>query len=138
MRGKLLQDNGIPHPILLKAIDAVDRQMLFPGYQEYYRSLVYRDQIVLSHNDAQENNILASLADNRVITLIDFEYGGWNPIQYDLANYLNEFELDNAHPKGTGIAYYPENAASDADRQSLVKQYLKRLFDHSVKDQEWD
>jgi thiamine kinase-like enzyme len=55
-----------------------------------------------------------------MITLIDFEYGGWNPIQFDLANYLNELELDNAHPKGTGIKYYPENAATDAERQSLL------------------
>jgi hypothetical protein len=43
MRGKLLQDNGIPHPNLLKAIDGIDRQCLFQGYQAYYRSLVIRD-----------------------------------------------------------------------------------------------
>ena len=55
-----------------------------------YRSLVPRDEIVFSHNDVQENNILLNLENNELITLIDFEYGGWNPIAYDLANYLNE------------------------------------------------
>lgn len=29
MRGKLLQDNGIPHPDQLRAIDAIDRNFLF-------------------------------------------------------------------------------------------------------------
>ena len=38
--------------------------------------------------------------------LIDYEYGMWNPQYYDLANYLNELVLDNAYPKGTGVAYY--------------------------------
>lgn len=35
-RGKLLQDNGIPHPKLLKIIDATERVFMFKGYQEYY------------------------------------------------------------------------------------------------------
>jgi len=29
--------------------------------------------------------------------MIDFEYGEWNPMAYDLANYLNEIMVDNAH-----------------------------------------
>ena len=69
---------------------------------------------------------MASLDYNQKITLIDFEYGGWNPVQYDLANYLNEFMLDNAHPKGCGIAYYPDNQATDLERQSMLKQYLAK------------
>lgn len=78
MRGKLLQDNGIPHPDLLRAIDRVDSCFLFNGYQEYFNSLIPRDSpMVLAHNDSQENNILAHLEDNKKITLIDFEYAGW-------------------------------------------------------------
>ena len=52
IRGRLLTDNGIPHPRLLEGIDALDRAYLFEGHQEYFRSLVPRDRIVLSHNDA--------------------------------------------------------------------------------------
>lgn len=51
MRGKLLQDNGIPHPEHLKVIDALDRNFLFPGYQQYFSDLVPRERIVLAHND---------------------------------------------------------------------------------------
>ena len=50
------------------------------------------------------------------MTLIDFEYCGWNPVQFDLADYLNELMVDNAYPKGCGIAYYPENNATDQER----------------------
>ncbi len=32
IRGRLLQDNGIPHPEILKTVDAIDRNFLFPGY----------------------------------------------------------------------------------------------------------
>ena len=53
------------------------------------------DGIVLSHNDAQENNILMSNQNNENLCLIDYEYSGFNPIAYDLANYLNETYLDN-------------------------------------------
>ena len=41
--------------------------------------------------------------------MIDFEYGGWNPIAYDLANYLNEMCTDNAHPTAPGIKLYLSN-----------------------------
>jgi choline/ethanolamine kinase len=74
-----------------------------------YRSLVPRDEVVFSHNDVQENNILVNLENNELSTLIDFEYGGWNPIAYDLANYLNEMCIDNAHPSGPGVKLYLNN-----------------------------
>jgi len=89
IRRKIITGSS-PLPNLMRAIDAVDRYCLFQGYQEYFRSLVCRDEIVFSHCDTQENNILASLDDNRKVTLIDFEYACWNPQSWDLANYLNE------------------------------------------------
>jgi len=53
------------------------------------------------------------LEDNTKITLIDYEYGGWNPMAMDIANYLNECAIDNAHPKDIGIKYYPNNFPSE-------------------------
>ena len=41
--------------------------------------------------------------------LIDFEYIGWYPRAYDLANYINETMLDNAYPLGNGIKMYLNN-----------------------------
>lgn len=129
MRGKLLQDNGIPHPDKLGIIDQLERTFLFDGYKEYFTKLVPRDsEIVLAHNDAQENNILASLEDNSKITLIDYEYGGWNPMAMDIANYLNEFMLDNNHPKGSGIKFYINNFASNYECNSLMKDYLRCYY----------
>ena len=94
-------------------LDCLEQTYLQPGYQEVLRNLVPRDKIVFSHNDAQENNILSSLANATKIILIDYEYGMWNPQYYDLANYLNEFVCDNAYPKGTGVAYYMDNWPTD-------------------------
>lgn len=87
-------------------------------------SLVSRDEIVFSHNDCQENNILSSLADNTKLFLIDYEYGMWNPKYYDLGNYLNELVCDNAHPKPPGIKYYMENWPKDEEIEYLTSKYL--------------
>ncbi len=92
-------------------------------------------QIVLGHNDVQENNILALLEDSRKIGLIDFEYGGWNPMAYDLANYLNECTIDNAHPKGVGVKLYLENFPTEEERHHFLSVYLKRYFDEIVSQQ---
>ena len=105
MRQKLSpSDTG--HAKILSALDNLEKTYLADGYQDVLRSLVARDQIVFSHNDVQENNILTSLEDNSKIYLIDYEYGMWNPKYSDLACYLNELVIDNAHPKHPGIKYY--------------------------------
>ena len=41
-RGKLLQDNGIPHPYPLKVLDKVDRLFLFQDYKKYFKGLLPR------------------------------------------------------------------------------------------------
>lgn len=52
-RGKLLQDNGIPHPHSLRVIDMVDRHFLFHGYMEHFSAMIPREHgVVLGHNDA--------------------------------------------------------------------------------------
>mgnify|MGYP001213050058 CR=1 FL=1 len=58
----------------------------------------------------------------------------WNPQYYDLANYLNELIVDNAYPKGTGVAYYMENWPGDEEIEYLTRQYFK-LSSPGV---EWD
>lgn len=96
IRGKLLQDNGREHPNTLKIVDAFDKNFLFKGYEEYFESLIDRKaKMVLCHNDGQENNILVHLQDNEKMIHIDFEYGGFNPIGFDIANYWNECICDN-------------------------------------------
>lgn len=82
---------------ILTAINMLDETYLKEDYQTSLRRLVSRHDVVLSHNDCQENNILVSMGDANDVMLIDYEYGTWNPRYYDLGNYLNEMVCDNAH-----------------------------------------
>ena len=129
-RGKLLQDNGVPHPDLLRVIDAVDRHFLFPGYQDYFRSLMCREKVVFSHCDAHEYNILAMRRDATKTMLIDFEYCGWQPRAFDLANYLNEVAFDNVYPYKKGIALYTQNLMGEAEIRDFLTQYLRHEHKH--------
>lgn len=52
--------------------------------------------------------------DNNKLTLIDFEYGGWNPVGYDLANYLNELVYDN-NKTDQGVGLYTSNFPSNQE-----------------------
>lgn len=51
---------------------------------------------------------------------------------YDLANYLNECTIDNAHPKGVGVKLYLENFPTEEERHHFLSVYLKRYFDEIV------
>ena len=65
------------------------------------------------------------LTDSSKISLIDFEYGMWNPMCYDLGNYLNEMVCDNSYPYGVGIRFYWENWPSDEEIELITKHYFK-------------
>lgn len=82
----------------------------------------------MSHNDAQELNILTSIENSENFTLIDFEYGGWNPMSYDLGNYLCECAIDNSYSKGFGIKLYLSNLPSKEERLNFLTIYLKHYF----------
>ena len=88
---------------ILAICEAMQKDVLFSGVEALLKevaSIPRKGKIVLSHNDAQENNILSSLADCEKMILIDYEYGDWNPMSYDIANFFNEFTVDNAAPVG--------------------------------------
>ena len=59
--------------------------------------------------------------DNTDIVLIDFEYGGWNPMAMDLANYINECMLDNAYPKTFGKGCYDANAMTKHEIEAMAR-----------------
>mmetsp|Transcript_7353 Transcript_7353/g.5619 ORF Transcript_7353/g.5619 Transcript_7353/m.5619 type:complete len:115 (-) Transcript_7353:230-574(-) len=101
--------------------------MFFPSdWIEYYpRLLPMETEIVLTHNDGQENNMLVSLRDNLSVMLIDYEYSGWQPRAMDLADYFNEVMTDNAFPYPPGIAYYLENIMQESDLEYMVTAYLQ-------------
>ena len=117
----------------ISVIDLVDSTFLFENYQSHFQDMIPVPDcdndcatfpIVLAHNDAQENNILMNLANNRDLVVIDYEYAGWNPMAMDLANYLNETMLDNAYPSKNGIAFYKENCMSFEELEEMTTSYM--------------
>ena len=67
--------------------------------------------------------------ENEKIYLIDYEYGGWNVFAFDIANYLNEYMLDNNWSSGNGIRTYLNNFASIAEREYLCKLMLEKYYE---------
>ena len=63
--------------------------------------------------------------------IIDYEFSMWNPEYSDLANYLNEWCLDNANPdESCAIANHLENYPSDAQIEEFTKEYFLLVKGH--------
>jgi len=94
----------------------------------------YDSPIVLGHNDLQYGNILitSGMSNSRTshtsIALIDFEYAGFNPRGYDIANHFCEF-MYNYHnptaPEKLHEDWYP----TEAERKVYLTSYLEHCFD---------
>ena len=118
IRRKLDLDNE-DHQKIERELDNFEQTCLFEGYQEVFGSLVPRSNPVLSHNDTQGLNFLVSLDDPKHVILIDYEYGMWNPMFYDLANYLSEFVCDNAT-----VTYYLDYFPTEAELIAITREYF--------------
>lgn len=117
------------HKHILDIINEFENTFLFEGAEEYFDRLVPREsETVLAHNDAQENNILASHYDATNVIFIDFEYTSWNPRAMDIANYFNETMLDNAHPVDNGIKCYLQNFIKESEQDFLFRRYLEHYY----------
>ena len=64
--------------------------------------------LVISHNDFQENNVMIWHEDKTKFTLIDFEYSNINFRGYDIASYFNECFIDYSYPKAPSFKIYEE------------------------------
>jgi thiamine kinase-like enzyme len=122
----------------MEILEDVQSTFLFDGYIDHFEKLIpeidARFPYVLSHNDAQENNILMSTLDNKSLMLIDFEYSGWNPMAMDLANYINETMIDNTYPHDNGIKWYPDNCMTKAEVNDMAQVYLEICWDKYAHD----
>jgi len=110
----------------------VEKTFLFDGFIEHFEKLIPQESkefpLILAHNDAQENNILMNIKDNRSLMLIDYEYAGWNPMAMDLSNYINETILENAYPLGNGINWYLDNCMELPEIEQMVKKYMECYY----------
>ena len=79
------------------------------------------------HNDTQHGNVMFEPVSGRHM-LIDFEYGGYNPPYYDLANLFCEIPADyslGASPAGF-LQPFPDGFPSVATQRTIVRRYLER------------
>lgn len=81
-------------------------QNLLPEKSEYYadrlQQLISKSEspITFCHNDLQEGNILLNTKTDE-LTLIDFEYGGYNYAMFDIGNHFAEYAFAYVdHPAG--------------------------------------
>ncbi|KAI9229695.1 MAG: kinase-like domain-containing protein [Piptocephalis tieghemiana] len=79
-------------------VDLLDLPSLSPLISQY-RAIAHNHPsgTVVSHNDVQYGNILRLDKDHSIV-LVDFEYAGYNPKTYDIANHFNEWTADYYGP----------------------------------------
>ncbi|KAI9597942.1 kinase-like domain-containing protein [Syncephalis fuscata] len=92
--------------------------------------------IVLCHNDLQYGNILRLRDAPNSLVLIDFEYAGYNPRGYDIANHFCEWMADyhGPTPHQLNPADFPDKTA----RHRFLHAYLTELLDRTPTDDEVD
>ena len=69
-----------------------------------------------------------SRTNNRELILIDYEYAKWNPMAYDIANFVNESMVDNAYPAKNGVAWFPDNMLTVSEIAKMGSHYLKCYY----------
>jgi len=57
--------------------------------------------------------------------LIDYEFAGWNPLAYDIANFINECAVELTYP---GPKYYFNNYPSAEERERLCRIYCEHWY----------
>jgi len=86
--------------------------------------------VVFSHNDLQEGNILINTVnnnnndDNR-ISVIDFEYCSYNYRAYDLANHFCEYRYDYTPPEHPYFTPCKDKYPTREQQLSFIRSYTK-------------
>lgn len=113
----------------------VKQEVLNDDFKVYFENIAYglidnREDLVVTHNDIQECNIL-SMRDNATeLAIIDYEYTSLGPKEFDLANTFCELMEDNAYPYFPFIKLYFENCLSMKEFEKYSKYYLGMLYEH--------
>ncbi|KAL5707147.1 hypothetical protein ACHQM5_025233 [Ranunculus cassubicifolius] len=92
------------------------------GISELERKISGEDQKVgFCHNDLQYGNIMIE-EETRLLTIIDYEYAGYNPVAFDLANHFCEMAADY-HSETPHIMDYDKYPDSE-ERERFARVYL--------------
>ena len=65
-------------------------------------------------------------SNNESLVLIDYEYAGWNPLAYDIANFCNECAVELAGR----IHYYFDNFPTQEERMQFCKFYCEHWYEN--------
>ena len=113
-----------------EAMDLVKKEFLREDIDEYIDALSFgmfdnKEDLVVSHNDIQECNILSMRHHAIDLALIDYEYISLGSREFDLANIFCELIVDNSFPFFPNIAIYLENCLTQKEFEEYSKQYLE-------------
>eukprot|EP00300_Choanocystis_sp_HF-7_P012041 c17722_g1_i3.p1 GENE.c17722_g1_i3~~c17722_g1_i3.p1 ORF type:complete len:364 (+),score=56.19 c17722_g1_i3:43-1092(+) len=121
--------NATQH-FLTQASDIVGRSVQWNWIQQEAENLLAALDSVNSpnqfcHNDVQEGNILRHNQTGDLV-LIDFEFAGFNPRAYDIANFFLECAIDNFAESAQGFEFDMAHYPSEEQRAEFFKIYLHR------------
>lgn len=85
---------------------------------------LHHTMYIVCHNDFYWLNVLKR-SDSNGFMLIDYEYAGWNPIGWDLANYF--LERNFVYEEATNQMVFKSNMPTNQDIASTVHFYLLAL-----------
>ncbi|KAI7861875.1 kinase-like domain-containing protein [Spinellus fusiger] len=106
--------------LVLKRVKLGKLSMEIDACREILNQL--QSPIVFSHNDTQYGNILR-LENTGALVLVDFEYAGYNPRGYDIANHFCEwmYNYHSKHPDAMEPSQFPVYE----ERVRFCKAYLE-------------
>jgi len=100
-----------------------------PEFEKEYRALIQSlvgTELVASHLDVSELNMLRSYANKERLILIDFEFSTFNYRAIDIATLLVETTIDQSHPVFPSVKIYESNKWDDDELTTFIKFYLER------------
>lgn len=124
----ILSRNSKLHDIIKNEIDIYS----FGEDIRKLKSMVNFNSVVFSHNDLQYGNIMKHTFTNNII-FIDYEYGGSNYLEYDIANFFCEWMADyhSSTPHLLDKTKYP----STAQQELFIMHYLKSKHPEKYNDE---
>jgi thiamine kinase-like enzyme len=87
------------------------------------------DSMVISHNDIFYRNVIYDNHKNRYV-LIDFEYGGYNPLGMDVFQFVSEFLIDYDVEETPYFKLVVHNYPSEESLKEMIRFYLF-FYDHA-------
>jgi len=91
--------------------------------KDFIDSILPKDDIVFSHNDLLQGNILISEAKEETV-FIDYEYASYNFRGYDIGNMFKEATFDYRVPQRPYFQIIDANFPNDEELRDFLKYYL--------------